>query len=187
MEGDDHGEAYTAIVWGVGSSHEMRNVAGAEAVVEAEGNMCGAVMQGTVALPGSEAASRTKGSRRNLGDLAPPAAAIAGTGSQQEVEETKLLGKARGVGRVHSTVEASEQSCGEQRRRVWREGTRLEGEGDSEARSGHSVGTSVSPEALPRGSKLNGPPKPRTSIPFDFQQEPGAEKPHAGICGGGAG
>src|SRR5260370_13082983 len=38
-------------------------IAGAEAVAIAEGNMCGAVMRGTVALPGSEAISRTDGSR----------------------------------------------------------------------------------------------------------------------------
>ena len=52
-------------------SHEMFNVAGAEPVVNVEGNMCGAVMRGAVALPGSKATSRTKGSRRNLGDLTP--------------------------------------------------------------------------------------------------------------------
>ena len=34
MEGDDHGEAYTVIVWGVGLSHEMPEVAGAEAVTD---------------------------------------------------------------------------------------------------------------------------------------------------------
>src|SRR5271165_6296654 len=39
--------------------------------------MCGAVMQGAVALPGSEATSRTKGSRWNLGDLVWPAVAVA--------------------------------------------------------------------------------------------------------------
>ena len=72
MEGDDHGEAYTVIVWGVGLSHEILEVAGAEAVATAEGNMCGAVMRGTVALPGSEATSRMNGSRRNLGDLISP-------------------------------------------------------------------------------------------------------------------
>ena len=72
MEGDDHGEAYTAILWGVGLSHEILEVAGAEAVATAEGNMCGAVMRGTVALPGSEATSRKKGTRRNLGDLLSP-------------------------------------------------------------------------------------------------------------------
>jgi len=52
-------------------SHEILNDAGAEAVIDVEGNMCGAVMRGAVALPGSKATSRTKGSRRNLGDLAP--------------------------------------------------------------------------------------------------------------------
>jgi hypothetical protein len=45
----------------------------------------------------------------------------------------------------------------------------------------------VSWEAPTGGSKLNGPPKPRTSIALDSRQEPGAGKPHAGICGGGAG
>ena len=75
MEGDDRGEAYTVIVWGVGLSHEILEIAGAEAVAIAEGNMCGAVMRGTVALPGSEATSRTDGSRWNLGDLVWPAVA----------------------------------------------------------------------------------------------------------------
>jgi hypothetical protein len=72
VEGDDHDEAYTVIVWGVGLSHEIPKVAGGEAVMTAEGNMCGAVMRGTVALPGSEATSRTNGARWNLGDLMPP-------------------------------------------------------------------------------------------------------------------
>src|SRR5512139_2900338 len=34
-----------------------------------EGNMCGTAMRGAVALPGSKATSRAKGSHRNLGDL----------------------------------------------------------------------------------------------------------------------
>lgn len=54
MEGDDHDEAYTVIVWGVGLSHEILEIAGAKTFVTAEGNMCGAVMRGTVALPGSK-------------------------------------------------------------------------------------------------------------------------------------
>ena len=37
MEADDHGEAYTAILRGVGLSHERNNVAGAEALVDVEG------------------------------------------------------------------------------------------------------------------------------------------------------
>jgi hypothetical protein len=77
VKGDDHGEAYTAILWGVGLSHEWNNGAGAEAFVDVEGNMSGAVMRGSVALPGSEATSRKKGSRRNLGDLILPMAAQA--------------------------------------------------------------------------------------------------------------
>ena len=70
MGGDDHGEAYTVIVWGVGMSHEIPEFAGAEAVTMAEGNMCGADMRGAVALPGSKATSRAKGSHRKLGGLA---------------------------------------------------------------------------------------------------------------------
>jgi hypothetical protein len=77
VEGDDHGEAYTAIVWGVGLSHDTRKIAGAEAVRHAEGNMCGTVMRGSDALPGSKATSRTEGTGRNLGDLRPDRAALA--------------------------------------------------------------------------------------------------------------
>ena len=76
MEGDDHSEAYTAILWGVGLSPEMPHVAEAETVGNVEGNMGGAAMRGAVALPGSEATSRRKGTRRNLGDLLPPTAAL---------------------------------------------------------------------------------------------------------------
>jgi hypothetical protein len=68
--GNDGHEAYTAIVWGVGLSHESDNNAGAETVGWVEGNMCGTVMRGADALPGSQATSRTKGSRWNLGDPA---------------------------------------------------------------------------------------------------------------------
>lgn len=69
MGGDDHGEAYTAIMWGVGVSHDSDKIAGAETFSSVEGNTCGAATRGTVALPGSGATSRMKGTRRNLGDL----------------------------------------------------------------------------------------------------------------------
>jgi len=68
--GDGGREAYTAVVWGVGMSHERHNIVGAETVGSVEGNMCGTVMRGADALPGSMATSRTKGSHRNLGDPA---------------------------------------------------------------------------------------------------------------------
>ena len=69
MEGNDHGEAYTAILRGGLLSRESSNIAEAEAFSVAEGNMCGTVMRGANALPGSKATSRAKGSHRNLGDL----------------------------------------------------------------------------------------------------------------------
>ena len=58
-------------------SHERPKVAEAEAFTVAEGKMCGAAMRGADAPPGSKATSRTKGSCRNLGDLARPAVASA--------------------------------------------------------------------------------------------------------------
>jgi hypothetical protein len=60
--GDSGREAYTAIAWGVGLSHERSDIAGAESFYSLEGNMCGTVMRGAVALPGSKATSRAKGS-----------------------------------------------------------------------------------------------------------------------------
>ena len=43
MEGNDHGEAYTAILRGGLLSRESSNIAEAEAFSVAEGNMCGTV------------------------------------------------------------------------------------------------------------------------------------------------
>lgn len=69
MEGDDHGEAYTAIVWGGTLSREREKAAEAETVRNVEGNTSGTAMRGAGALPRSETPSRTKGTRWNLGDL----------------------------------------------------------------------------------------------------------------------
>src|SRR3954465_11563677 len=54
---------------GVWVSHERSDIAGAEGFHSLEGNMCGTVMRGADALPGSKATSRAKGSHRNLGGL----------------------------------------------------------------------------------------------------------------------
>src|SRR5438552_18270140 len=67
--GDGGCEAYTAIAWGVGLSHERSYIAGAEGFHSLEGNMCGTAMRGADALPGSKATSRAKGSHRKLGGL----------------------------------------------------------------------------------------------------------------------
>src|SRR4051812_24879694 len=50
--GDSGHEAYTAIAWGVGLSHETSDIAGAEGFHSLEGNMCGTDMRGADALPG---------------------------------------------------------------------------------------------------------------------------------------
>ena len=70
VEGDDHCEAYTTIVWGRLLSRERYYAAEAEAVDIVEGNMCGPAMRGSIAQPWSKTLSRTKGACRNLGDLA---------------------------------------------------------------------------------------------------------------------
>src|SRR5438552_18601041 len=62
--GDGGCEAYTAIAWGVGLSHERSDIAGAEGFHSLEGNMCGTAMRGADALPGSKATSRRSEERR---------------------------------------------------------------------------------------------------------------------------
>jgi hypothetical protein len=147
VEGDDHGEAYTVIVWGVGLSHEIPEDAGAEAVKMAEGNMCGADMRGTVALPGSEATSRTNGARWNLGDLMPPVVAIETPGPRQEVEETELSGKVyeESDGCVVPMKPRTKPTTN-RRRREWREGGRSEGR-QAATHAPDSVPGSACPEA----------------------------------------
>jgi hypothetical protein len=98
--GDSGCEAYTAIAWGVGLSHERPDVAGAEGFHSPEGNMCGTAMRGAVALPGSKATSRAKGSYRNLGDLVSGRHALRERdGPHREGEEPK------------PTMDGHEESC----------------------------------------------------------------------------
>ena len=61
--GDSGCEAYTAIAWGVGLSHERSDSAGAEGFHSPEGNMCGTARRGADALPRSKAPSRAKASQ----------------------------------------------------------------------------------------------------------------------------
>jgi hypothetical protein len=91
-------------------SPEMPHVAEAETVGNVEGNMGGAAMRGAVALPGSEATSRRKGTRRNLGDLLPPTAALVVVGRVGKLVRASPIRKAGGVGRLHSTDEASNKA-----------------------------------------------------------------------------
>ena len=52
----------------------------------------GPLLRGPVALPGSEATSRKKGARRNLGDLLPPAVAKA-PGQAGKLDERSRSGR----------------------------------------------------------------------------------------------
>ena len=101
------------------------------------------------------------------------------SGPRQEAEEAKLPWNRRGVGRVHSTAEALEQARDERRRRVRREGTRSKERRVATQAPGAEPGEAWQ-KRLAHGSVCVGNP-----ITSDLRQEPGAGKPHAGICAGG--
>src|SRR5260370_11888529 len=58
--GDSGCEAYTAIAWGVGLSHERSYVAGAEGFHSLEGNMCVTAIRSADPLPRPKATSPPK-------------------------------------------------------------------------------------------------------------------------------
>ena len=146
--------------------------------------MYGAVLRGAVALPGSKATSRTKGSRRNLGDLVWPAVAAAIPGRGRKARSRSCRGTGEGSDEPHSTVEALEQGREKRRRRAWREGGSVGGMADGGQCPGRRTapGTPSQPPAcgsrLPRSNVRDRPVTP------DLRQEPGAGKPQAGICAG---
>jgi hypothetical protein len=89
--------------------------------------MCGAATQGTVALPGSEATSRMKGSRRNLGDLTPPAVAKVIPGPDRKSRRRSCWGRhEESDGRVVPRKPRTKPTTN-RRRREWREGGRSKG------------------------------------------------------------
>ena len=73
-------------------SCESKKIVGAEALENVEGNMCGAVMRGAVALPRSKTPSRANRRRRNLGDLAWPAVAAATPGRGRKARSRRCRG-----------------------------------------------------------------------------------------------
>ena len=75
-------------------SPERSDIAGAEGFHSLEGNMCGTAMRGAVALPGSKATSRAKGSYRKLGGLVSGRRCCVGCeygGPHREGEEPKPM------------------------------------------------------------------------------------------------
>jgi hypothetical protein len=61
----------------------------------------------------------------------------------------------------------------------------VEGRPSREARSGHRTGTACHLNRSGPAAQLHGSLKPRTAQWYHPRQEPGAGKPHAGICAGG--
>ena len=141
-------------------------------------------MRGAVALPGSEATSRTKGWRWNLGDLVWPAVAVAIPGRGRKARSRSCRGTGEESDEPRSTGEAPEQGRDERRRRAWREGGSVGGMADDWRCSGRRTGLGILYPSPACGSALRSNLRARPIAP-DLRQEPGAGKPHAGICAGG--
>jgi hypothetical protein len=105
-------------------------------------------------------------------------------GPRQEVEETKLSGNRRGFGRLHSTYETSNKAHHKSAAETVEGRRPVGGKASGNACSGLSAGFSMSPKPQAYGSVIGGV---QTHDHVHLRQEPGAGKPHAAICGGGAG
>ena len=142
MEGDDHGEAYTAIVWSGLLSRERYKPAGAETVENVEGNMLRTVMRGATALPWSKTPLRSKGTRRNLGDLIPPAVATAIPGRFGKARSRSRIGRyEESDGRI---VPMKPRTTPANRRVAESVEGRVEGRAKANACPGHSAGIGMS-------------------------------------------
>ena len=84
--------------------------------MKADGNMCGAAMRGTVALPGSEGASRTNEARWNLRNLMPLVVTIVIMGRDGKSRRWSWSGKSVSPLKPRTTPTTNWQ------RREWREG-----------------------------------------------------------------
>ncbi len=75
--------------------------------------------------------------------------------------------------------------------RVWAVAEGVEGRGaaggsvDRQASPGRRTGIGMPPKRGAHGSRLRADEKALDAITSDLRQEPGAGKPHAGICAGG--
>ena len=174
---DSGHEAYTAIAWGVGLSPERSDIAGAEGFHSLEGNMCGTVMRGADALPGSKATSRAKGSHRKLGDLGSDRNGAAVAGPHREGEEPKPM--MHGPEKSDLAIVAgkpankAEQSVAESVER--RAGTKGNANQQSTCRTQSRISVSQALERIRQAFAVTHP-----------RWEPYAGKPHVRFCAGGA-
>jgi hypothetical protein len=166
-------------------SHVIPKVAEAETVSNVEGNMCGPAMRGADALPGSENTSRCKGTRRNLGDL------VTDRRVNARLVRAGKVGGPKPAMHGHEksdrcivpmkSANKAEQSAAERM-----EGRRLvEGRPAGKTRTGHRTGRAWHMYRPGPAASLHRSPRPRTAQRYYPRQEPGAGKPHAGICAGG--
>ena len=156
----------------------------------AEGYMCSAVMRGADALPGSKATSRMKGLRRNLGDLTWSGVAAATPDRDRKARSRSWRGTGEESDAPHSTDEAPEQSRDGLGDQVWAAAEGVEGRGRSRRESDPTgMGRAQYRETMTNRWAANGSERGaerrQGTITSDFRQEPGAGKPHAGICAGG--
>ena len=183
MEGDDHGEAYTAIEWGVGLSLEILTL---------QGPRFSPLSKAICAAPLCEALTPCRGLRPHhvQKDCVGTWETSPGPDRVGDLDHDRKSRRrsCRGTGEESDgcTVLMKPRTRPTNwRRRVWREGGRSEGRQSNNACAGHRVGSGMSLELLCLRLNLQG--EARGLKASDLRQEPGAGKPHAGICGGGAG
>jgi hypothetical protein len=82
-------------------------------VDSAEGNMCGPARRGSIAQPWSKTSSRTKGTGRNLGDLAFGRACMLRAGPHGEGDEPKPMMNEREKSDSATVAEKSTNEAGQ--------------------------------------------------------------------------
>jgi hypothetical protein len=167
-------------------SHERSDIAGAESFHSLEGNMCGTAMRGAVALPGSKATSRAKGSHRKLGGLGSGRQMLRERdGPHREGEEPKpvMHGHEKSDPAIVARKPANKVAsrCGAIRGGVSRSGVGGAKGGDQ----GECGPAKHALDAAP-GSRVTGVgTHAATACRLDPRWEPYAGKPHVRIWAGG--
>jgi len=165
-------------------SHEMESSQGRRLLDLPNATRAVPVCEVPSALPGSESPSRAQGSRRNLGDLMRGRVALCRAGPPRKGEEPSpwMNVHEKSDGCVVPSKPRTKPGDSPVAESV--EGRRPVGrKASGDIRPGHRTGYGV--HRKPRAYEqmvLMVPP-----VASDSRQEPGAGKPHAGICAGGPG
>jgi len=168
-------------------SRERKKAAEAETVCNVEGNTSGAAMRGAGALPRSETLSRTKGSRRNLGDLSSPATAQAITGRDGKSRRRSRRGRGEESDGCIVPVKPRTKPTSDRWRRWWREG------GRSKERRAATHVPDTAPDLMchrscePTDRRCMGRPSPELRSRSTFDRSPVRESRTPGSARGGRG